>query len=172
MAVKNISVVNPMRYQSHRVKILGIDPGTIKVGYGVIEKQGNNIKTLQYGAIKAKGRNLPERLKKIYSELIKIIKKQKPTHIVVEKVFFSKDASATIKMGEGRGVALLAATHTKAEIFEYTPAEVKKAVTGNGRANKYEVQQMVRAILNLKDAPEPEDAADALAIAICHYNRM
>lgn len=154
------------------MRILGIDPGTHIVGYGVIDNKAGQFKTIAYGVVQGgKALPLPQRLKAIYNGLKRVIKQYQPQHIVVENVFYSKNAQATIKMGEGRGVALLCAADTKCEIFEYTPAEIKKAVTGNGRAHKSQVQVMVRHILNLTETPKSPDAADALAIAICHSYR-
>ena len=157
------------------MKILGIDPGTICLGYGLLEIKNSKIspaKTVRYGAIYGGKGSIPTRLKIIYSSLTKVIKQQKPSHIAIENIFYSKDVRATIRMGEGRGIVLLAAANSGAKIFEYTPAEIKKAVTGNGRADKQQVQHMVSIILGLEKLPEPTDAADALAVAICHYNRI
>ena len=154
------------------MRIIGIDPGTKIVGYAVVEPVGSRIKAIAYGAIRAGNKvELPERLRVIYRELRKVFKKYPSDETVIETVFFNKDAQAAIKIGEGRGVALLCAAEAKQAIFEYTPAEIKKSVTGNGRADKKQIQEMVKVILGLEEIPRPADAADALAIAICHIHR-
>jgi crossover junction endodeoxyribonuclease RuvC len=173
--------------------ILGIDPGTRIIGYGIIRPEGSKLKLINYGVIKTVScvrRNalgvetqdprcmtqdasqLAARLLKGYQELIKIIKQYRPDEMAIETVFYSQDAQATIKIGEARGTALLAAAVTKTPVYEYSPAEVKKSVTGNGRADKSQVAEMVKHILNLEQIPKPYDATDALAIAICHTHRM
>ncbi|HLD36109.1 MAG TPA: crossover junction endodeoxyribonuclease RuvC [Planctomycetota bacterium] len=177
--------------------ILGIDPGTRIIGYGLIQTQPKT-KVITYGVIKtASGvrrqasnaldaqyttRNaqrktqsaseLSTRLLRSYQQILKIIKEYQPDQMAIETVFFSMDAQATIKIGEARGVALLAAATTSTPVYEYSPAEVKKSVTGNGRADKIQVAEMVKNILSLDEIPKPYDASDALAIAICHSHRM
>lgn len=152
--------------------ILGIDPGTRIVGYGVLDKKGTIVRVQDYGVIKVVASDeLPKRLKGIYQGLQRLIKQVRPDMVVVEDVFYAKDVRATIKMGEGRGVVLLCAALKNIPLYEYTPAEVKKSVTGNGRADKSQVQKMVKHILGLKEIPKP-DEADALAIALCHTHRI
>ncbi|MEW6027682.1 MAG: crossover junction endodeoxyribonuclease RuvC [Planctomycetota bacterium] len=161
--------------------ILGIDPGTRIIGYGVIQTEPKT-KVITYGVIKTKdalpkgskcdATTLSTRLLRSYQQILKIIKEYQPDQIVIETVFFSLDAQATIKIGEGRGIALLAAATTSTPVFEYSPAEIKKSVTGNGRADKVQVAEMVKNILSLKEIPKPYDASDALAIAICHAHRI
>ena len=154
------------------MRILGIDPGTQICGYGVIETRGQDVRTLDFGVARSNSDSLPARLKVIYDGLTEIIGRYNPDVVAVEGVFFQKNVRTAIKIGEGRGVARLAAAARGIEVVEYAPAEVKKAVTGNGNASKPQVQQMVRAILGLRELPSPEDAADALAIAICHFHRL
>ncbi len=154
------------------MRVMGIDPGTIVTGYGVVEEVGNCLRLVDYGTV-AGGRKeyFPDRLKKIYDGLSKVIKKHKPDHIAVEKVFFGKSVKAAIKIGEGRGVAILCAALAEIPLSEYSPTVIKKSVVGVGSAQKIQVQEMVRVILNLTKPPEPFDSADALAIAICHLHR-
>ncbi len=148
--------------------ILGIDPGTRTTGYGVVEKKERGILNIAYGEIRVKkGEYLSICLNKIYGQLSEIIMKYGPDVIVVEDIFYGKNVRSLIKLGQARGVIILAASHSNTPIYEYTPLEVKKAVVGYGRAEKTQVQHMVRAILSLKETPPP-DASDALAIAICH----
>ncbi len=148
--------------------ILGIDPGTRTTGYGVVEKKERGILNIAYGEIQVKkGEYLSICLDKIYGQLSEIIMKYGPDVIVVEDIFYGKNVRSLIKLGQARGVIILAASHSNTPIYEYTPLEVKKAVVGYGRAEKTQVQHMVRAILSLKETPPP-DASDALAIAICH----
>lgn len=154
------------------MRILGIDPGTQVCGYGVIETDGRDVHAVDYGVVRSSDRSLPHRLKVIYDGLRTIIERSEPDVVAVEGAFFGKDARSALKIGEGRGVALLAAAGSGLEVVEYAPAEVKTSVVGTGRAHKSQVQQMVRLILALPELPTPEDAADALAIAICHYHRL
>jgi crossover junction endodeoxyribonuclease RuvC len=154
------------------MKILGIDPGTRIVGYGLINKTSNKVCALDYGIVKVSNTDpLPLRLKEIYWGLQSLYKKLRPDGVVVETIFYARDASVTIKIGEARGIVLLSAAMHDLPIYEYTPAEIKKSVTGNGRADKEQVQKMVQHLLSLKEPPRPYDASDALAIALCHIYR-
>lgn len=149
--------------------ILGIDPGIATVGFGIINKERNVTTVIDYGIISTpKTDPLPVRLEKIYSSIIKLIEKYNPTVAAVEELFFNKNIKTAFPVAQGRGVAVLACMHKKCELFEYTPLQIKQALTGNGRAEKHQVQFMVKAILKLKTIPKPDDAADALAIALCH----
>ena len=151
------------------MKILGIDPGTQVAGYGVIETIGTRIKAIDYGSIKAnKSQDFPQRLMTIYSKIMDIIAKHKPDQMAIEEVFYSKNVKAAIKIGEGRGIVFLCAASANIPITEYAATVIKKAVVGNGHAHKDQVQEMVKIILDLPEVPEPKDASDALAIAICH----
>ena len=148
--------------------ILGIDPGTAITGYGVIENNQGKLKAIDYGCILTdKKLKMPERLNLLGEELKKIIKKYKPQAMAVEELFFFKNAKTVITVGQARGVVLFVGKNTGLDIHEYTPLQVKQAVVGYGRADKKQVQQMVKAILALNEIPKPDDAADALAVAIC-----
>ncbi|OHB76892.1 MAG: crossover junction endodeoxyribonuclease RuvC [Planctomycetes bacterium RBG_16_59_8] len=151
-------------------RILGIDPGTRFVGYGLIEERGDTFRCLECGVIRAGGGALPGRLLVIFDRLSEVLRRRKPRVVSLEKIFYDKNVRTTIVIGEGRGVAMLAAARAKARLFEYTPSEIKKAVTGNGRASKEQVGSMVSTILGLNRSV-PEDAADALAAALCHAFR-
>jgi crossover junction endodeoxyribonuclease RuvC len=149
--------------------IMGVDPGTAITGYGVLASDGDELKAIAYGAITTPSDwPLPRRLQQIHSELGALIVRHKPTDAVVEKLFFSKNVRTALSVGQARGVALLTVAEAGLELHEYTPLEVKQAVVGYGRAEKMQVQQMVKVLLQLDTVPEPDDAADALAIAICH----
>ena len=149
---------------------LGIDPGTKVVGYGVIESTGSRLIHLDNGGIYTRPQDgLPERLRVIYGGLKEIIEEFRPGVLSVESLFYSKNALSALKLGHARGVAILAGANAGIEVFEYTPTEIKSAVVGYGRADKLQVQQMVKILLKLPEAPMP-DAADALAAAICHLN--
>ncbi len=154
------------------MRVLGIDPGTIITGYGVVEDNNGDLSLIDYGTITS-GRkdSFPDRLKKIYDGLNEVIKKHKPGQVAVEKVFYGKSVKAAIKIGEGRGIAILCAASAGIPVSEYAPTVVKKSVVGSGSAQKVQVQEMVRVILNLSKCPEHFDASDALAIAICHCHR-
>lgn len=149
--------------------ILGIDPGLATVGYGIISYGGNNYRVLDYGIIKTEP-HIPfsERLKVIYDSILLLIDKYKPDDFAIEELFFSKNVKTAIRVGQARGVAILSAVNRGLEVYEYTPLQIKQSVVGYGRADKGQVQELVRILMNLKEAPKPDDAADALAIAICH----
>lgn len=149
--------------------ILGIDPGIAIVGYGIIECKGNHFKAIDYGCITTDSSLLfPERLKIVYDEITNIIDKYKPDDCAIEELFFNKNVKTAIKVGQARGVEILAAINKNLDIYEYTPLQIKQAIVGYGRAEKHQVQEMVKILLNLKKVPKPDDVADALAVAICH----
>jgi len=149
--------------------ILGIDPGIAIVGYGFVEYINNKFKVIHYGAIYTTPKNtMPERLEIIFNKLDDLIKTFKPDAVAFEELFFNMNAKTAITVGQARGVAILCAQRNKLNIFEYTPLQVKQAVVGYGRADKKQIQQMVKILLNLSEIPKPDDVADALAIAICH----
>ena len=151
--------------------IMGIDPGFAITGYGIVKYEGNKFSVLEYGAITTEASmKFSQRLLVLYDELEILIKKHKPDAISIEELFFNKNIKTALNVGHGRGVAVLAAAKSAIEIFEYTPLQVKQSVVGYGRAEKAQIQQMVKAILNLSAVPKPDDVADALAIAICHGN--
>lgn len=149
--------------------ILGIDPGIAIVGYGILEVNGNRLRALDYGCIKTDANlTFPERIKTIYDSLVELINRYKPTDLAVEELFFNKNVKTAILVGQARGVEILAAVNMGLDVFEYTPLQVKQAVVGYGRAEKEQVQEMVKILLNLNEKPKPDDVADALAVAICH----
>lgn len=148
--------------------VLGIDPGTAICGYGLVEMQGNHIKVVDYGAITTEPKMRPEdRLLKIHRELTEIIKKYKPDVMGVEQLFFNKNVTTAIPVGQARGVVLLTAAENALELVERTPLQIKQSVVGYGRATKEQVIYMVTKLLNLPKPPKPDDVADALAVAIC-----
>ena len=153
------------------MRILGIDPGYGIVGFGIIDYENSNYKVVDYGVIETpKEEDISVRLAMIYDAIGKLTETFKPDQIAVEELFYFKNQTTVIPVAEARGVILLAAVHSCGEIFEYTPLQIKQALTGNGRAEKAQVQFMVKAILGLEKIPKPDDAADALAVAICHAN--
>jgi crossover junction endodeoxyribonuclease RuvC len=148
--------------------IIGIDPGTARLGYGIIEYDGNKNRLITFGCLEtAKNLNQAARLKTLYQKLTNFIKKYRPDCLAIEELFFFKNSKTVISVAQARGVALLAAANLELPIREFTPLEIKQAITGYGRAEKQQIQKMVKALLCLKEIPEPDDAADALAVAIC-----
>ena len=155
------------------MRILGIDPGSGSTGYGIIETDGSEHKIVLYGAIKTQARRpYQKRLLKIHTELSHILSREQADIMAVEGVFHAANVQSAIKLGHARGIALLVAAQHGLTVFEYSPLEIKSAVVGYGRAEKSQIQTMVRLILDLPEIPAPDDAADALAVAICHANRM
>lgn len=151
--------------------ILGLDPGTAITGFGVIEKNDQGIDYVNCGCITTcAGMPMPERLQCIYEDTKKIITKYKPDAVAIEDLFFFRNVTTVIKVSQARGVLILAACKKSLPIFEYKPLQIKMALTGYGRADKKQMQQMVKSVLSLSDIPKPDDAADGLAIAICHAN--
>ena len=149
--------------------ILGIDPGYAIVGYGVVRMQQNRYQPLEHGAIVTKaGENFNRRLEIIYDAVTTVLEKWKPEALAIEKLFFQNNQKTAIQVAEARGVILLAAQKKQVPVFEYTPLQVKQAVTGYGQAQKPQVMEMTRRLLCLKEVPKPDDTADALAMAICH----
>jgi crossover junction endodeoxyribonuclease RuvC len=150
---------------------LGIDPGTATTGYGLVQDQDGSLAVVDYGVIlTASNLEMPERLLELFRQLNKIILLHRPESGAVEKLFFQKNVRTALSVGQARGVILLAMAQAELPVYEYTPLEVKQAVAGYGGADKNQVQQMVRALLGLKEVPQPDDAADALAVAICHLH--
>lgn len=155
------------------MRILGIDPGLAIVGYGVVDKEGNSYKTIYYDAITTQAHTpIENRIKIIYDEMNLIIEKYKPEVISIEELFFNNNAKTALAVGQARGVVLLSAVEHNIPIYEYTPLQVKQALTGYGRASKMQIQQMMKSMLGLSEIPKPDDVADALAIAICHGNSV
>jgi crossover junction endodeoxyribonuclease RuvC len=156
----------------HMTLALGIDPGTATTGYGLVRQhRDGSLEAVEFGVITTpKDLPAPERLALLYRELNRILEKHHPETAGVEKLFFQKNVSTAIGVGQARGVVLLALAQAGLDVAEYTPNEVKQAVAGYGSADKRQVQEMVRVLLALPEIPRPDDAADALAIAICHLN--
>ncbi|MDO4870436.1 MAG: crossover junction endodeoxyribonuclease RuvC [Bacillota bacterium] len=151
------------------MRILGIDPGYAILGYGVVDKIGNKFRACDYGAITTdKDMPMPLRLEALYDGLREIIEEQRPEVASIEQLYFNNNAKTAINVGQARGVAVLACIKAGLEIAEYTPLQIKQALVGYGRADKKQVQFMVKTMLNLKEVPKPDDTADALAAAICH----
>lgn len=149
--------------------ILGIDPGIAIVGYGIIEYSGNKFKDIDYGAITTSpDLCFPERLKIVYDELTELLEKYEPDAVAIEELFFNKNVKTAINVGQARGVQLLSVVNKGIPLYEYTPLQVKQGVVGYGRADKKQVQEMIKVILNLDKVPKPDDVADALAVAVCH----
>ena len=151
------------------MKILGIDPGYAIMGYGVIETIGNRFRVCQYGSITTEaGQPIEERLSHLYDSLREIIDEERPDVASIEELFFNNNAKTAITVGEARGIAVLACAKGGLEIAEYTPMQIKQALVGYGKAEKKQVQIMVKTLLGLREVPKPDDTADALAAAICH----
>lgn len=151
------------------MRILGIDPGIGRCGWGVIDSQGSKLTVQGFGCIETSAKKeVPQRLTEIYSEIERIIKEFKPQSMGIEELFFNTNAKTAFVVGQARGVILLAASQNKLEIAIYTPLQVKMSLTGYGRAEKSQIGKMVKTLLNLKEIPKPDDTADALAIALAH----
>jgi crossover junction endodeoxyribonuclease RuvC len=149
--------------------ILGLDPGTARTGYGVIEQQGSRLVALDYGVITTpNGSELPDRLAVVFAQIGRLLALHRPGAAAVESLFFNVNVRTALAVGQARGVALLACSQAGCTLFEYTPQQVKQAVAGYGKADKRQVQDMVRVLLGLRESPHPDDAADALGIALCH----
>ena len=153
--------------------IIGIDPGLATVGFGVIRKEDSSITPVSYGCITTSAlKQTPERLLEIYTQINELFERYAPSAIAVERLFFSRNVTNAMSVSEARGVIFLAAKQKNIPIFEYTPNQVKQSVTGSGKADKKQVQEMIKRLLALDELPEPDDAADGLSIALCHINIM
>ena len=153
--------------------IIGIDPGLATVGFGVLRIDKKVISPVSYGCIRTSiQKQTPERLLEIYVEITGLLEKYAPSAIAVEKLFFARNVTSAMSVSEARGVIFLAAQQKQIPIFEYTPNQIKQAITGSGRADKKQVQEMIKRLLNLNEIPEPDDASDGLSIALCHINIM
>ncbi len=151
--------------------ILGIDPGIADTGYGIIKKNGSQITCLAWGSIQTKAQDsLPRRLQILHQELNQLIKDYRPDLAAIEQLFFNKNVRTALIVGQARGVALLSLEENKLPVYDFTPSQVKQAVTAYGQASKNQVQKMVQRILKLSELPRPDDAADALALALCALN--
>jgi crossover junction endodeoxyribonuclease RuvC len=153
------------------VRVFGIDPGSNRTGYGCIDSDGRRHRLVTCGAIRAEGgASFPDRLAAIHRELTTVIRACAPECVAIENLFHAANVRSALKLGHARGVAMLAAVEAGLQVVEYTPAEVKRAVVGYGRAEKPQVSQMIKLLLGLPALPTPHDAADALAVAICHLH--
>ena len=151
------------------MRILGIDPGYAILGYGIVDMKGNHFSVCSYGAITTEATMpMPDRLKHLYNRIMDIIEEFQPETVSVEELFFNTNSKTAILVGQARGVVLLACANAGLEIREYTPLQIKQGLVGYGRAEKKQIQSMVKTILNLNEVPKPDDTADALAAAICH----
>jgi crossover junction endodeoxyribonuclease RuvC len=154
------------------MRILGIDPGSGSTGYGIIDTDGSKHRAVLYGAIQTNSRRpFHERLLKIHEELTIILQREKADVMSIEEVFHATNVQSALRLGHARGIALLVAAQQGIDVFEYSPLEIKSAVVGYGRAEKTQIQMMVRLLLDLSEIPSPDHAADALAVAICHAHR-
>lgn len=159
------------------MRILGIDPGTGITGWGVIENEqkssarGGTIKLVDYGVIKtSSGLDAAMRLKDIYDEMTGILEKYSPDEVAIEDLFFFKNQKTVIKVGQARGVVIVACVNKDLPVFDYTPLQVKQAITGYGRAEKKQMQKMISLVLHMPEVPKSDDAADALSVAVCHLH--
>jgi len=152
--------------------VIGIDPGLARMGYGVLEVTKGEIRAVCYGCIETSGKDLraSERLLKIYTEVGILFEKYQPAQLSLEKLFFTRNISSAMGVSEVRGIILLAAEQRNIPVTEYTPNQVKQAITGSGRADKQQMQEMIKRLLRLTEIPKPDDAADALSIALCHIH--
>ena len=155
------------------MRVFGIDPGCERTGYGCVESNGSRHRIVTCGAIKASPlASFAEKLLQIHARLSLLIAECRPDCVAIENIFYAVNVRSALKLGHARGVAMLAAVEAGVPVMEYTPAEIKRAVVGYGRADKHQVQQMVKLILSLAEVPSPHDAADALAVAICHVHAV
>jgi crossover junction endodeoxyribonuclease RuvC len=155
------------------VKVFGIDPGSARTGYGCVESDGTRHRVVACGAIATPvGVSFPDKLLIIHRSLVSLLAECDPAVVAIESLFYATNVQSALKLGHARGVALLAAVQYNVPVFEYTPAEIKRAVVGYGRAEKHQVQEMVRVLLGLREVPTPHDAADALAVAICYLHQQ
>lgn len=164
-------MISPLLLIPQTMIVLGIDPGTAITGYGLVYEENGQGVALAYGAITTPSDlTLPDRLQLIHRALTELIDQYHPDQSAVEQLFFNKNVRTALAVGHARGVTLLALAQANVPIYEYTPLEVKLAVTGHGRADKRQVQQMVTLLLGLNQVPKPDDVADALAVALCHLH--
>ena len=153
------------------MRIVGVDPGLADSGYGVIDEKDNTLRVTEYSCIStSKEMPFPERLRYIYDEFARVLDEYKPDSCAIEALYFAKNAKSAFQVGHARGVFILCASLAGIPVYEYTPIQVKQALAGNGRAEKSQVQYMVKMLLKLEEPPKPEHASDALAVAICHAN--
>lgn len=147
---------------------LGVDPGTALLGFGLV-RGDDDVELMTYGVVEtSKAESMPERLKRLYDSVWELIREHEPDVLAIEQLFFSRNVTTALAVGQARGVVLLAAAQHGMDVFEYKPSEVKQTISGYGNADKPQMQEMVRMLLGLPDIPRPDDAADALAVALCH----
>lgn len=157
------------KWERIRLRILGIDPGIAIVGFGFVDKLGSKLAPVQYGCITTEAHTDPGlRLKQVYDSAVQLIETYKPDAVAIEQLFFNRNVTTAFTVGQARGVIILAAVQQGLPVAEYTPMQVKQAIVGYGKAEKKQVQEMVRMFLKLPGIPKPDDVADALAVAICH----
>lgn len=155
------------------MRAIGIDIGTAITGWSILSKHGSGLAVEGYGVITTDAKHsMPTRLGQIYEGIIELIEKYNPDQMAIEDLFFFKNQKTVIKVGQARGVVIVAGVNKGLEVFDYTPLQVKQAVTGYGRADKKQVQNMVKMLLGLDEIPKPDDAADALAVGVCHLNSV
>jgi crossover junction endodeoxyribonuclease RuvC len=155
------------------MRILGVDPGTVVLGFGVLEQNSRGCRAIDFGCLKLSSAEIiPVRLKKIYDEVGRIIRLYQPDQFAIEDTFYAENAKSALKVGQARGVAILAAVNHHIPTYEYSPREIKQAIVGNGAASKEQVQRMLPQLLKLDVLPQPLDASDALAVALCHVHRL
>ena len=155
------------------MKIFGIDPGSDRTGYGCVARIGSRHSLVTCGSLSGRANaTFPDKLQAIHTGLIALLREHRPDYVAVENIFYARNVRSALKLGHARGVALLAASEAGIPVVEYAPAEIKRAVVGYGRAEKHQVQQMIALLLGLDRPPSPHDAADALAVAICHLHAM
>lgn len=154
------------------MRVLGIDPGTARMGFGVVQEQDGKFSLIETGCLESRAESTTsERLFSLYGQLRTLFETHRPDALAIEKLFFSRNVSSAMEVGQARGLALLIAAQEGLPVAEYTPNQIKEAVTGSGRAEKIQVQRMVQKLLVLSSIPKPDDAADALAVALCHLAR-
>lgn len=154
-----------------RMVILGIDPGLAIMGYGLVEKAGPKLIAVDYGVVTTEAKTpMPARLERVFDAMTLLVERFKPDCVAFEELFFYRNVSTAMPIASARGVALLAAAKAGLPMYEYTPMQIKQAVSGYGHAKKPQVQQMIKLLLNLRETPKPDDAADALAVCVCHAN--
>lgn len=154
-------------------RILGVDPGLSRTGYGIIEIISNKARHVDYGVIaSSSSKKLPDRLNGIYKRICAVISEHHPHVLAIEEIFFANNPKSTLKLGQARATAILAGVHQDLEIYEYSALKVKKSITSYGRATKEQVQSMVKILLGMNEIPRYDDSSDALAIALCHFHSM
>jgi len=154
------------------MRIIGIDPGVSITGFAIMDFNNNKINLVKFGVIKASNKNFPEKIKEINMKIERIIQKYKPREAGIEKIFFYNNKKTAMEVAQVRGSIILTLIKNKIKIFDYTPLQVKQSITGYGNASKTQVQNMIKILLKLKETPKPDDAADAIALCMCHLNSL